>query len=661
MPVLTRPMKNELPSQVKETSCSSLSNIMTSSTNTKHNYLFIDTRTFAEFSKCHIKNSINTCLPSTLLKRSNYTLDRLINNLSKSQQLLFEDSSKNVIIYDQLTENLNYPSSTIVYISQKFINYKWKGNVFVLAGGFKKFFEMFPNLVESKRALFHNSQNSSSNPNSKSNININLNSTSTSTSTSNSNTNLNQLNKSSSSIIMSNNSNNSSTGNGFGFIFPTNNNNKNNNDILIRNLQQNSMFSHHNNESEINVDQSFQIKLDEKKLNLKPLNLNVSIPNWIKLNAMDNKNGPNRIAREFYKIEKAESNRLKQALRCTSNNNNASNHSSSNINMDIDNENGLTIRSGVERGTKNRYKNIFPYDYTRVKIKQSDDDYFNASYISSKQSKQKYIATQGPLPDTIEDFWKVIFEQKIKCIINLTAENEGGLIKCHKYWKNGVFGNIKLKIIDEKLKKLNDLTKTEVKIRKFEIINLSLSSASSNKHYCYQIHYSVWSDLGTPVSPLDLLSLSELKNKFIKGYESIPTVVHCSAGCGRTGTFCTIDTIIDIFKNDLIEKKYLINNDDNLIYNIVGQFRSQRISMVQTLRQYLFCYEVVLLWMRMNQNLLPKISNSSSSSSSGSSSSNSTINHSSTSSSLRHEHQYHSKTDLHSTNSSSSSSSSRFH
>jgi protein tyrosine phosphatase len=251
----------------------------------------------------------------------------------------------------------------------------------------------------------------------------------------------------------------------------------------------------------------------------------------------------------------------------------------------------------------------------------------------------------------------------------LTAESEGGQLKCHPYWASQEYGPMKLKSLSEKKVSLDTKRhRTPVErrdsgrrranttsesapapqtaepphaiIRKF-----TLSHAAhpfSPMREITQVHYSSWPDFGAPASPSQLLGLVELSN-FIQRATAAPThsprsddpesdeasrpmLVHCSAGCGRTGTFCTIDSVIDMLKRQRKEMKsgvtpmemttsggdymgkgkvsssteisgdWVFDQDLDLIEKTVEDFRGQRLSMVQSLRQYVLCYETVLEW-----------------------------------------------------------------
>lgn len=115
------------------------------------------------------------------------------------------------------------------------------------------------------------------------------------------------------------------------------------------------------------------------------------------------------------------------------------------------------------------------------------------------------------------------------------------------------------------------------------------------------IQYKGWQDFGVPDDPLGILQLVSLVNEEQTKYESIdsstgPMIVHCSAGCGRTGAFCAIDTLIYRLRDKAHYTEEERLGELNLLFQTVSKFREQRVSMVQTLRQYVFCYEVILWW-----------------------------------------------------------------
>lgn len=232
--------------------------------------------------------------------------------------------------------------------------------------------------------------------------------------------------------------------------------------------------------------------------------------------------------------------------------------------------------------SKNRYKNILPYDYTRVKLKRQDNDYINANYIKLANNLQTldpvphskiYIATQGPLPDTVDDFWFMVWQENSDTIVMTTREVERNKSKCYRYWptldkKISNSGSLEIEILSE-INESEDYT-----IREFEIRQHSI------KRRVLQYQYLAWPDLSIPEDPSNIISfLNILNKKPPKG----PMIVHCSAGIGRSGTLIVCDMLIDQLKH------YGLGHEID-IQQVVKIARAQRSGLVQTMQQYKFIY-----------------------------------------------------------------------
>ena len=270
----------------------------------------------------------------------------------------------------------------------------------------------------------------------------------------------------------------------------------------------------------------------------------------------------------------------------------------------------------------------------------------------------------------------MVWEQDARVIVMLTAELEGGQRKCHPYWIPDNYGPMKLKALSEKKVPLENsplklapthkksallpspidrptmsrrratnphgvaaqevaqdvAPPSESQVPHVVVRKLTLSHASypfQPMREITQLQYSNWPDFGAPAHPADLLGLINHCNSVVRSYNESPSstahlpgrederpiIVHCSAGCGRTGTFCTADSVIDMLKRQREAERTLarpapgdddmdVDTDDwvgrddiDLIYKTVEDFRLQRLSMVQTLRQYVLCYETVLEWL----------------------------------------------------------------
>jgi len=234
---------------------------------------------------------------------------------------------------------------------------------------------------------------------------------------------------------------------------------------------------------------------------------------------------------------------------------------------------------------KNRYHLVVPYDSTRVKLNPIENeefsDYINASWVNDNT----YIATQGPLPQTIFDFWRMVWQYDVQIILMLTKILENGRMKCHKYWPEAEHETYKtFKIISQSVEEDD---KNAITTRVLKIINLKTSEEREVIHY----QYHGWPDHGVPSDTKGIREL--LKRIEEKKKDSIsPVVVHCSAGIGRTGTYCTVDAALKKAKKHIESNKTESLEYD--LYNIVLQLRKQRNGMVQQPEQYKFCYETVI-------------------------------------------------------------------
>ncbi|XP_069760174.1 receptor-type tyrosine-protein phosphatase beta isoform X2 [Narcine bancroftii] len=232
-----------------------------------------------------------------------------------------------------------------------------------------------------------------------------------------------------------------------------------------------------------------------------------------------------------------------------------------------------------ENRGKNRYNNILPYDSTRVKLTYIDDDpcsdYINASYIPGCSFRREYIATQGPLPGTKDDFWKMVWEQNVHNVVMVTQCVEKGRVKCDHYWP---FDHDALYYGDLIVQMLSESVLPEWTIREFKICNEDqLDCARIVRHF----HYTVWPDHGVPETAQSLIQFVRTVRDYInRSPNSGPTVIHCSAGVGRTGTFIALDRIL----------LQLESKDSVDIYGTVYDLRLHRVHMVQTECQYAYLH-----------------------------------------------------------------------
>jgi len=206
-------------------------------------------------------------------------------------------------------------------------------------------------------------------------------------------------------------------------------------------------------------------------------------------------------------------------------------------------------------------------------------DYINASYINGQipGSERTYICTQGPTKNTIDDFWKMVWEQTSSVIVMLTKEVENTKPKCSRYWPEEheaeMYGRLRVTLLHV------DLT-GEIVIRTMLIEDMQGSS-----RIITQFQYISWPDHGLPVSTTAFLDLVRMVDKQKK---TGPVIVHCSAGIGRSGTFCTVHSTITKYRYDIATKPDVSPSFD--ILHTVIYMRQQRPGMVQTKEQYMFCY-----------------------------------------------------------------------
>ncbi|KAL9029859.1 MAG: hypothetical protein Q9196_001954 [Gyalolechia fulgens] len=580
-------------------------------------FLILDVRVFAQFSQSRISGALNLNLPTTLLKRPTYDVQRLSSTFTKPEEKTKFDQwrdAKLIIVYDANSAQLK-DATTCVNTLKKFTKEGWAGSTLIIKGGFASVLKHCPTLIikgsgdedEGTRKLCIDPSKPVAGG---------------------------CLMPSQSTAAMP----------------------------FFSAIRQNQDLRDGVGQIPINLPQG----LNEKGIS--------ELPRWLK-KATDERDKGKTVAAKFLRIEQAEQKRMQQAY--SANISFGSPRAKSTANIQI---------AGIEKGTKNRYKDMLPYDHSRVRLQgipPGDCDYVNASHVKTEWSNRRYIASQAPVPATLEDFWSVMWQQDTRVIVMLTAESEGGQTKCHPYWLPGNYGSLKVQAIGERHVSLEPDSTLSSNGPGFHFSSRSeatapartslaspenlgpgrrrsttFSNAASNQpdpapsfinadvphiiirklmlshaaqpyapmREITQLQYTSWPDFGTPAHPLHLLSLVEHCGEVIRSYGGgkgadnpapegeRPVVVHCSAGCGRTGTFCTVDSVIDMLKRqqqaklekakadkmdvDIMPKEdgWARSDEDDLIVKAVEDFRLQRLSMVQTLRQFVLCYEAVLEW-----------------------------------------------------------------
>ncbi|XP_025765957.1 receptor-type tyrosine-protein phosphatase mu isoform X14 [Oreochromis niloticus] len=231
-----------------------------------------------------------------------------------------------------------------------------------------------------------------------------------------------------------------------------------------------------------------------------------------------------------------------------------------------------------ENRMKNRYGNIIAYDHSRVRLQPQDgdggSDYINANYVDGYHRPNHYIATQGPMQETVYDFWRMVWQENTAAIVMVTNLVEVGRVKCCKYWPDDteIYGDMKVTLIETQLL-------SEYVIRTFAVEKRGVAEIREIR----QFHFTGWPDHGVPLHATGLLGfIRRVKAKTPP--TAGPTVVHCSAGAGRTGCFIVIDIMLD-----MAEREGVVD-----IYNCVRELRARRVNMVQTEEQYVFIHDAIL-------------------------------------------------------------------
>ncbi|XP_051060327.1 tyrosine-protein phosphatase non-receptor type 18 isoform X3 [Phodopus roborovskii] len=224
---------------------------------------------------------------------------------------------------------------------------------------------------------------------------------------------------------------------------------------------------------------------------------------------------------------------------------------------------------------KNRYKDVVPYDETRVILSLLQEeglgDYINANFIRGTDGSQAYIATQGPLPQTLLDFWRLVWEFGVKVILMACQETENGRTK-------------------------------ETRVNADIILRTLQVTFQKESRSVYQLQYTSWPDHGVPSNPDHILTMVEEAHR-LQGAGLGPLCVHCSAGCGRTGVLCAVDYVRQLLLTQTIPPNFSL-------FDVVLEMRKQRPAAVQTEEQYRFLsHTVAQLFSRTLQKTSPHYQN----------------------------------------------------
>lgn len=264
-----------------------------------------------------------------------------------------------------------------------------------------------------------------------------------------------------------------------------------------------------------------------------------------------------------------------------------------------------TVDVAETNACKNRYANVLPFDYNRVKI-SGEDDYINASTIQQQDGEVpawKYIAAQGPLASTVADFWTMVLEKNCSVIIMLTRTIENNHIKCADYFSHPVgetakYGDYRVTTTSAE-QVTQDITRRMLQLKHHK---------TQQVHQVAHYHYHRWPDFGVPCSTEPIRRLVRLlwEGSSHQGQEGV--LVHCSAGIGRTGTLMAIDIVLRrlwaMAEGSDPPSPAAVKLATDLP-SVVAALRKQRKGMVQTAEQYLFCYQALLEEAKASLSIVP--------------------------------------------------------
>ena len=245
----------------------------------------------------------------------------------------------------------------------------------------------------------------------------------------------------------------------------------------------------------------------------------------------------------------------------------------------------VALRS--ENHFKNRFSHILAYDHSRVILKKRNgiSDYVNANFVHGFSKKRVYIAAQSPFnPITVEDIWKLVFQHDVAQIVMMTRLEEDETVKCVQYWPYSgrqVFGAIQVRFVSTD------------RFANFTVSTFDVFLQGSHIKKVTQYQFLDWPDHGVPDDPIPLLEFRRKIRSETDPHDG-PLLVHCGTGISRTAVFIAIDCLLE-----QASVEHQVN-----VFKSVSRMRANRISMVRTLKQYTFIYEILFEALLTNHTLV---------------------------------------------------------
>ncbi|XP_018577685.1 tyrosine-protein phosphatase non-receptor type 61F isoform X2 [Anoplophora glabripennis] len=243
----------------------------------------------------------------------------------------------------------------------------------------------------------------------------------------------------------------------------------------------------------------------------------------------------------------------------------------------------------------NRYRDVSPYDHSRIILQRGSTDYINANLIKVEKANRRYILTQGPLANTVSHFWLMVWEQQAKAVLMLNKLIEKRQEKCYQYWPAKIGGDHIMTLSDVGLS-VEYLEQQDHSYYLTRILRLTDTETSKSRDIL-QFHYITWPDFGVPSSPTAFLEfLRKVRSEGVLETSVGPAIVHCSAGIGRSGTFCLVDSCL------VLIEKFGLNSVD--VKEILLEMRKYRMGLIQTPEQLRFSYQAIIEGAKqlLNQN-----------------------------------------------------------